>query len=231
MDKIYYQLKLIHGQPFGTFANFPAFNLFSTRHFGNAKDEASIRWIEEKTGRDLAYASQVHGSTILKADKKGNLGEGDGLILENNLLGGVFTADCQPIIFSDLKGQHVAVVHAGWQGALKGIALKAAKTLLDSGAKELVAAIGPSARPCCYEVQEDLYEKFAGSWPKESRQVFYRNDGRLVLDLDQFHQLILEGVVSKLYHANQCTICSKDYHSYRREKTTARQIGIVGRRI
>ncbi|MDD2430984.1 MAG: peptidoglycan editing factor PgeF [Firmicutes bacterium] len=231
MDKIYYQLKLISGFPFGTFVNFPAFNLFSTSFIGHAREKSFIKKLEEQTGRGLSYLNQDHGSKIVYAKTRGNQGDGDGLILENNLLGSVFTADCLPIIFADMSGNQVAVVHAGWKGSLEGIALKAVELLKKDGAKEIVAAIGPCARSCCYEVQIDLYNKFLASWPREAPQVFYKSNERIFLDLIRFHQLILDGVVSNLYQSSQCTICSREYHSYRRDKTSFRQVSIVGRRI
>lgn len=231
MDKIFYQLKLINGIPFGTFNNFPALNLFSTIYSGHTRDKEYIARIETEYNRKVAYLNQIHSDIVVWTSKCGNLGEGDGLILSNDILGAVFTADCLPIIIADITGEHVAVVHAGWAGSLKGIALKAAELLKRSSTKELVAAIGPAAGACCYEVGWDLYAKFISAWPKEAPQSFRKNNGRLYLDLNRFHQLILDGVISKIYLSNQCTICSKEYHSFRRDRTVMRQMSLVGSRI
>lgn len=234
MDKIYYQLKLYKGIPFGTFVNFPAFNLFSTNKLGNAKDKKVISDLEELFQRKVVYLKQIHGTTIETTtitvidDQKTH--EGDGLIVKDNHLGAVFTADCLPIVLADRLGRHVAIVHAGWQGSLQGIALKAVEILKKNGAKEIVAAIGPSANSCCYEVGEDLYKKFARYYPDLTNKVFRINNNHLFLDLNGFNGLILNTVGVRVYQSGICTICGRDHYSYRKNKTDCRQITLAGRK-
>ncbi len=223
-------MKLIDGMPLATFKNFPGFIFFSNNYFGQTKDRDFISKLEKVFNRKIAYLNQIHATEIKMASTGGNLGEGDGLILTNNILGAVFTADCLPIALSDSTGIHTAILHAGWKGSLAGIVLKAVSLLKKNGAKELIAVLGPAAQACCYEVKEDILAKFMTSWPQIAPLVFRKNNKRLYLDLPLFDQLLLEDVGVKVYSSGVCTICSGDYHSYRQNKTDLRQITLVGSR-
>jgi YfiH family protein len=79
------------------------------------------------------------------------------------LLLGIQTADCVPILLVDLKKHAVAAVHAGWRGTLARITEKTIGRMrleFGSQASDILAAIGPSIGPCCYEVGADLVTKF-----------------------------------------------------------------------
>lgn len=231
MDKIYYQLKLINNIPFGTFTGFPAFTLFSTAYSGQARDRNFINSLEQTLGREITYVNQVHGSKIITASAGGNKGEGDGLVITGKNLGAVFTADCLPIVLTDISGEHTAIVHAGWPGSLAGIAVLAAEKLREASGKEILAAIGPAANSCCYEVGQDLVEKFEKKWPLYVNKVIRKNNDKIFLDLSTFNEIILKAVGVEVFQSQICTICSSNYHSYRRDKTVLRQLSLVGRRI
>lgn len=230
MDKIYFQKKLIDGMPLATFKNFPGFIFFSNNYFGQTKDRDFLDKLEKIFNRKIAYLNQIHGTEIKLALRGGNLGDGDGLILTDNILGAVFTADCLPIALSDSAGIHTAILHAGWKGSLAGIALKAVNSLKENGAKELIAVLGPAAQACCYQVKENLLSQFMTSWPQIAPMVFRKNNKHLYLDLPLFNQLLLEDAGVRVYSSRICTICSREYHSYRRNKTDLRQITLVGSR-
>ncbi|MDZ4064574.1 MAG: polyphenol oxidase family protein [Coriobacteriia bacterium] len=77
-------------------------------------------------------------------------------------------ADCVPIVLvahEPVRG--VAVVHAGWKGALARIPEKAARVLCDAvgcQASSLRAYVGPRIGPCCYRVDEKRASLFAGEF-------------------------------------------------------------------
>ncbi|MDP9340412.1 MAG: peptidoglycan editing factor PgeF [Acidobacteriota bacterium] len=80
-----------------------------------------------------------------------------------NLLLGVQTADCVPILLADPKNRAVAAVHAGWRGTLHRIVEKTiGRMTMQYGtrADDLLAAIGPAIGGCCYEVGTEVAAAF-----------------------------------------------------------------------
>ncbi len=188
---------------------------------------------------------------------------GDGLITDvPELLLAVQTADCLPIILADRKTRTVGVFHAGWRGTVKRIAEKGVgemRRYFGSDPRNLVAAIGPGVQGCCYEVGQDVRDKFRMQFAyaeelfrevKESDPVrekypllflSARAPGhsdlpvRLFLDLVEanWRQLVDAGVLAKNIEASgPCTACHNDLlFSYRAEKgVTGRLMGVAGMR-
>jgi polyphenol oxidase len=83
------------------------------------------------------------------------------------LLLAVQTADCVPILLVDPGKRAVAAIHAGWRGTLARITEKAVGRMqLEFASKpsSLLAALGPSIGPCCYEVGTELVTKFTAQF-------------------------------------------------------------------
>jgi YfiH family protein len=84
------------------------------------------------------------------------------------LLLAVQTADCVPILLVDPKKRAIAAIHSGWRGTLARIAAKTiGKMQMHFGSKpaDLLAAIGPSIGPCCYEVGTEVAAQFLSQFP------------------------------------------------------------------
>jgi YfiH family protein len=80
-----------------------------------------------------------------------------------NLLLGVQTADCVPVLLADTRKRAVAAFHAGWRGTLARIVERGVGTMrlkYGSRPQDLIAAIGPSIRGCCYSVGEEVRFEF-----------------------------------------------------------------------
>jgi len=89
---------------------------------------------------------------------------GDGLITcDPEIVLGIQTADCLPIILVDTKKRAVGVFHAGWRGTMKRIVEKGVgemRRCFGSMPRDIKAAIGPGIRGCCYEVGEEVRRAF-----------------------------------------------------------------------
>ena len=75
----------------------------------------------------------------------------------------VSTADCVPILIYDKENDVIAAIHAGWRGTVKRIAEKAVELMKENyncDPKNMVAAIGPSIGPCCFEFGKEAEEFF-----------------------------------------------------------------------
>ena len=72
---------------------------------------------------------------------------------------GIVTADCVPVLVAAEDGGVVGAIHAGWRGLASGVletGLQAIRALAKG--VDLVAAVGPAARGCCYEVDQRVRE-------------------------------------------------------------------------
>ncbi len=230
-----------------------------TIYFGDAEESISLDQIEakEKTSalyeiaqqveaQQIAFLKQEHGvqgKIIDLQDHQDYFFDpvGDYLITQKKDCGiGIVTADCLPIVIYDPVTQTAAVVHAGWKGLVAGIFEKTVRELrVATGAcvENLQLFLGPAARPCCYEVQQDFVEQFI-EYKEHFDEIFRRSagalaqkdikrDGKTYFDSRSFIMVIARNLGIRhenLYtRYNVCTICNLSFCSYRREQTKARR--------
>lgn len=161
------------------------------------------------------------------------------------LLLAIQTADCVPILLVDPKKRAIAAIHAGWRGTLARIAAKTiGKMQMHFGTNphDLLAAIGPSIGPCCYEVGTEVATQFLSQFPdapgyfEEFRTGDEPNPIQWLNMMPPGHQPPPKGVLLDLRKANRsqllaaglrpqnihtidlCTACRPDLlFSYRKE--------------
>ncbi|HEV2348833.1 MAG TPA: peptidoglycan editing factor PgeF [Terriglobia bacterium] len=94
---------------------------------------------------------------------------GDALLTqEPGVLLSVRGADCMPVLLADPRQRAVAAIHAGWRGALAGAVEKTVGEMVrifGSRPNDLLAAVGPSIRACCYQVGDEVVTAFCGRYP------------------------------------------------------------------
>ncbi len=193
----------------------------------------------------LATAWQVHGDDIKvvrnSADMKDGEAKFDALVSNlENVLVGVKTADCVPILLGDFKTKAFAAIHAGWRGtasSIVGTAIKKMREEFGTKAENLVCAIGAAATCKNYEIGQDVIDAFRETFPK-SEHLFTptRSNHALVdLHLANKEQLLAARVASEnIYIAPFCTMERTDlFFSYRREKKlygkTGRLLSVIGK--
>ncbi len=145
----------------------------------------------------------------------------------------VTTADCLPIIFYDRARRMCGIAHAGWRGSvadITGATLASMQANFGTKPGDVQILFGPSARSCCYRVQEDFVPNFKSF--SFAGRLFRREDQELFFDLPLFNRLQLEkhgvapAAIDERY--NVCTICNPAFCSVRREgQQTGRQITAV----
>lgn len=166
---------------------------------------------------EWAFVSQVHGSTVVRAVEPGRLGEADAIYTTRPALPvAIATADCVPVI---LEGNgFAAVVHAGWRGASSGVLQTMLATLTREGLSAERVAIGPGIGPCCYEVGDEVAERFPGfvsttSW------------GTTSIDIAGYVESVLAPL--PVWRAERCTYTDDALNSYRRNRTKMRQVAVT----
>jgi len=125
-------------------------------------------------GGDLVTAYQVHSATAHVADRPwpGGPPEGDAVVTATpGIVCGALSADCAPILLADAEARVVAAAHAGWKGALTGVAEDAIARMEELGARRgrIVAAVGPCIGPASYEVGLEFMDRFTDADPAYGR--------------------------------------------------------------
>ena len=248
-----------------------ALNLGFTAHDSRTAVERNRALLLKKLGVanrgknwPLITLRQIHSDLIHRVDQMPEHPlAGDGLITDApGLLVAVQAADCLPVIVVDGKRRAVGVFHAGWRGTVKRIVEKGVGEMrkhFGSDPRNLVAAIGPGVRTCCYDVGEEVRARFEAQFAygaslfrevKESDPVrekypllflTARAPGHselpvtLFLDLVEANrrQLLDAGVPAKNIDASApCTACHPELlFSFRGEKgVTGRLMGVAGMR-
>ena len=131
-------------------------------------------------------------------------------------------ADCTPIFFVDPEHHAVGIAHAGWKGTVARIAQATVLMLeqeFDTDPTDLLVGIGPAIGPCCFEVGEDVAERFRQAFPGHEREIISEQAGRIRVNLWQANtQALLDAGVpsANIDRADTCTSCQhKWYFSYR----------------
>ena len=196
--------------------------------------------------RRLTTVWQVHGDVVKivrsEDDIKNTEERADALASDlPNVLIGVKTADCVPILLGDVKNGAFAAVHAGWRGTVESIVAKAVEKMRENfGTKveDLICAIGPAATCRSYEVGADVIEAFGEKFAASENLFSATRPEHALIDLHRANreQLLSAGAPEKnIFTAPLCTMERTDlFFSYRQEKNlygkTGRLLSVIGRK-
>ena len=205
-------------------------------------DEATALAAAETANRlhmdGTAWVHQVHGNTILKAQKPGIVGQADSLVSDTTgLLIAGRSADCPIILLTGRRDDGSAVVgfaHASWRSTVLGITRLLVEKLtneMNVQPPTLTAGIAPSAGPCCYEVGEEVREQAIQELGTKASAFFIRRDKSWYFNLwaANVAQLTESGVSSdQIEISGICTICDGDnFWSWRKQGAKAGRFASV----
>ncbi len=197
-------------------------------------DKENISLITGKEASKVYLPIQKHTDKVIILSDDLTPRAGDAVITKrNDVLIGVQTADCVPVLLYDKRRDIFSAVHAGWRGTAKGI-LKTVITIFledfSSAPGDMLMAIGPSIRSCCYSVGYEVVKEMK-KVAMESDHYIYRQD-HWFIDLPMVNrtQALSLGINEKnIWMSYECTSClSQRFYSYRHEKVRERQGGFIG---
>lgn len=115
--------------------------------------------------RGIVTLHQVHSAAAVIVDRPfdGELPRADAVVTRTpGLVVGALAADCAPILLADRNGGVVAAAHAGWRGALAGVAEAAVAAMISAGAvrDRIIAVVGPCIHQESYEVGPEFEQAF-----------------------------------------------------------------------
>ena len=195
--------------------------------FGTRRDDMAAHFPQLWDKRPMQH--ERHGTHIAIAEREHqDCGEADGMVTERpGLLLCIATADCVPLLLARKDGKAVAALHVGWRGAYAGIIDRFAELLAVRGDApgNWLAATGPSAGACCYQVSPELIAQFSERYAMPP-QVIASDAGNLNLSGIAAWQLDRAGFAT-VSAAPECTMChagadadGHTFHSYRRDRET-----------
>lgn len=176
---------------------------------------------------------QQHTSEVIIIDSAGKPAIADAVLTEREgLMLGIQVADCVPILLYDKRKGVIGAVHAGWRGTSSGILMNTIKIMAErfsSNPSDILIALGPSIRWCCYGVGYEVIEAVEGV--TGAGEYILQRDGKYCLDLpsaNQYQALKMGIPPENIWASEVCTYCEHErFYSYRFSKDGGRQGGFI----
>jgi polyphenol oxidase len=176
-------------------------------------------------GDRLVTCRQIHSAVAVHVEKLGpHQAAADAMATSRpGVVLGVLAADCAPLLLCDPAARVIGAVHAGWRGALAGVAEAAVAAMERLGAERfrLRVAIGPCIGSASYEVGPEFPPRITAHDPDAAKCfVAAARAGHFMFDLPRYieHRLAAAGVtfVERVPHD---TVAEPDlFFSYRRAR-------------
>lgn len=193
--------------------------LFSSNFENNRRKYLTKNGLEYKK---LISAKLEHGSNIKVIESLANrkiIEHCDGLLTSNpDLTLSVTVADCLPVFLFDQENPAIGVLHCGWRSISKGIienCLTKMRENFSSNPKNILIGIGPGIQECHFEVQDEFINNF-----KDYGEFVLERSGQKFVDLKGavVKKLLNQGLLRENIEIDaRCTVCDKDFWSYRRD--------------
>jgi YfiH family protein len=192
-------------------------------------------------GAELATVHQVHGADVVYVERPWRLAgrpQADAMVTDRpNLLLGILTADCAPVLLADAEAGIIGAAHAGWRGALAGVTDTVVGAMEQLGAtrERIAAAVGPCIGQQSYEVDPSFRARFVEDDAANARFFIDGPAAKPHFDLPGYvvHRLTAAGL--ERVEALGLDTCADEqrFYSYRRatvrgEADYGRQASLIG---
>ena len=135
--------------------------------FHRGDDDENVRENFRRIGRALGIGPEAGKGVARPLDYE----DIDGLVTDVPGLALVTSyADCVPLYFVDPKKRVIGLAHSGWRGTVERMGARMVERMREEfgcDAGDIRAAIGPSICQDCYEVDEDVAERFRRAFAGE----------------------------------------------------------------
>ena len=174
---------------------------------------------------DLLTVHQIHSADVIAVATERWTSPGapkaDGLVTDRpGVALGVLAADCAPVLFADGDAGVIGAAHAGWKGALGGVADSTIAAMEKLGARRerIQAAIGPCIGRDSYEVGPEFPGPFLAQ--DAGNGAFFRpaaRAGHFMFDLAGYLvQRLQRAGVAATMTGHDTLAADQDFFSYRR---------------
>jgi YfiH family protein len=193
--------------------------------------------------KDLVVFRQVHSTRVVTPTERHNPAvavEADAMVTNRgDILLGILTADCTPVLLADPEAGIVAAAHAGWKGAAGAIVRATVDAMVALGAKpaNIRAAIGPTISAANYEIGPETAAQIVALDPTAARHIAIPpGETREHFDIPHFlHDQLFNAGVGTVGDLALCTYADPARYFSHRYAThhaiaTGRQIALIGLR-
>jgi len=191
-------------------------------------------------GAHLVTVHQIHSAEVIEAGDwpDDDRPHADALVTDRpGALLGILTADCAPILLADADAGVIGAAHAGWRGAVAGVAVSTIAAMEKLGARRnrIAAAVGPCIAKANYEVDHAFAERLLTAAPDNDRFLTDGPAGKPHFDLESFVVASLAAAgITRIEALGLDTYAQPDrFFSYRRathrgEPDYGRQLSLIG---
>jgi polyphenol oxidase len=153
----------------------------------------------------------------------------DGLITnEKGLMLCTESSDCVPVFLLDIETPAVGMIHCGWKGTAQEITVNEIRMMHDeygSKPENILVAFGPCICGNCYEVRDDIKERFTKNFSSDEIDCFLkrRDESIYLMDLKKAVSISLQRIGidrNHIFDSGHCTYESENLFSFRRFRKT-----------
>lgn len=195
----------------------------------------SVRSLELLHTREVLVTSRAESVRDMNARALA-AGGADGLVTQDSgCILGLTVADCMPIYLFDAETKAFGLLHSGWKGTgiLKN-ALFVMEQAFGTKPENLHVILGPAIGSCCYRVQAERALQFQKEFGNEAviRREHEGGEPEYSLDLIAANKKIArELAIASVSVIGECTCCSSDFGSYRRQNSQGNGEGNFSRNL
>jgi hypothetical protein len=140
----------------------------------------------------------------------------------------MMVADCLPVLLADAQGRIVGAAHCGWRGLAGGVLEALCAQMVDAGASDLSAWLGPCIGPQAFEVGPEVRDAFLASDAGAGHLFRPHAQGKFLADLPGLARRRLAALGVGGIHGNDgttgwCTVANPSrFFSHRRDRVSGR---------
>jgi YfiH family protein len=212
-------------------------------HVGDELDSVLENRRRLRSAHDLPseprWLRQVHGIAVADLDMPDPAANGErakvssadaAFSRQTGVVCAILTADCLPVLLTDIAGETVAAAHAGWRGLASGV-LEATVAALGQDPSRLLAWLGPGIGPRRFEVGAEVRDAYLDIDQGDVKAFIPGAGRRFLADLPLLaRQRLTRLGVSRVYEAGECTHSSPErFFSHRRDGVSGRHATLIWR--
>lgn len=177
------------------------------------------------------WLNQTHSADVIKLPSTAFNADAS-YTTEKNTVCVVQTADCLPLLVTNIEGTIVASIHAGWRGLLNGV-IENTIEKMNVSPNELLVWLGPAISRQHFEVGFDVKNTFCEKHSEAEKGFHLISDQKWLADIYALAKIRLNQCgVSQIYGGSvsddYCTFANEvDYFSYRRDGITGRMASLI----